>query len=345
MATQLQKFEALFEQYNPEMAKAFRESIAAVGENADLKGMREALAAGDVEAALRALDLDTADFYRLEEKFREVFITAGVETADGIPVQTDSFGGIVRIRFIPRHVVAEAFLAQHSSALVRDITVDTRNAVRSTMVKALSEGKNPTTIVTEVVGRVNRATGRREGGVLGLTSEQAIWVGNAQDELSSGDPKAWTAYKERKQRNAQYDAPIKRALETGQPVPAATMRAALDSYRNRLLALRAKIIGRTETMTALNVGRHTAIEQAITEGKIMPDNVTKKWRDAHDRKVRHDHAVLGSRPAIPYNEAHVSPNGDRMRFPMDRSLGARSQSIIGCRCQEEYRFDFFAGVT
>jgi hypothetical protein len=342
MATQIQKFEALFEQYNPEMAKAFRESIAAVGENADLKGMREALAAGDVEAALRALDLDTADFYRLEEKFREVFITAGVETADGIPVQTDPFGGIVRVRFTPRHVVAESFLAQHSSTLVRDITVDTRNAVRSTMVKALSEGKNPTTIVTEVVGRVNRATGRREGGVLGLTSEQAIWVGNAQDELTSGD---LNGYLSRKQRNVKYDGPIKRAIESGQPVPPATMRAALDSYRNRLLALRAKTIGRTETMTALNVGRHTAIEQAIAEGKIMPDNVTKKWRDAHDRKVRHDHAVLGSRPAIPYNEAHVSPNGDRMRFPMDRSLGARSQSIIGCRCQEEYRFDFFAGVT
>lgn len=343
MVTQTQRFAELLAEYEPQMAKAFTDSIQAVGENADLAAMRAALANGDVEAALRAMDLDTADFYRLEEKFREVYITAGVEISADAPVQTDSFGGIVRLRFVPRHPVAEAFLRDHGANLVRDIVVDTREALRTTMTTALSQGKNPTTIVNETVGRINRATGRRDGGVLGLTQAQAAAVAKAEQELSSGDPRAWSEYRAREKRNANYDGPIRKALQSGHPVPASTMKAALDSYRNRLLAHRAKIIGRTETMTALNQGRVAAIEQAIAEGKVLPENVRKVWRSAHDSRVRDSHAILDGKSAA-WGEAFTASSGARLMFPTDQSLGAPPSEIIACRCSLQIKIDFFAGV-
>lgn len=341
---QAKPFAELLAKYEPEMAQAFLESIEAVGENADLKAMRAALENGNIEAAIQAMDLDTADFYRLEEKFREVFITAGVELSDGAPVKDDPFSGLVRLRFVPRHPIAEAFLRDHSAGLVRDIVADTREALRSTMAKALADGKNPTTIVNETVGRINRATGRRDGGVLGLTSAQASYVDNAADELASGDPAAWSSYRERKQRNAHYDAAIREALQAGKPVPASTMKAALDSYRNRLLAQRAKVIGRTETMSALNQGRVTAIEQAIAEGKVLPENVRKVWRSAHDGRVRSTHAILDGKSAA-WGEAFTSSSGARLMFPTDRSLGAPASEIIQCRCSLQIKIDYFSGVV
>lgn len=343
MATQAQRFAELLAKYEPEMAQAFLESIESVGENADLRAMRVALASGNIEAAIQAMDLDTADFYRLEEKFREVFIVAGVEMSDAAPVRDDPFSGLVRLRFVPRHPVAEAYLRDHSAALVRDVVADTREALRSTMSKALADGKNPTTIVNETVGRINRATGRRDGGVLGLTQAQAGWVDNAADELSSGDPAAWKAYAARKRRDTRYDGPIRAALEAGKPVPASTMKDALDSYRNRLLAQRAKVIGRTETMTALNQGRVAAIEQAIAEGKVLPENVRKVWRSASDSRVRDTHAILNGKSAA-WGEAFAAASGARLMFPTDRSLGAPASEIIQCRCSLQIKIDFFAGV-
>lgn len=345
MASQAAQFEALLEHYAPGVAAAFRASIADIAKHANVRKMVAALKAGDVTAAIEAMHIDESAFTEFEEAFREVFIRAGNDTADAIPPFDDEAGNPVRIRFSGRHPLAERFLSDHSGQLITDVTVDTRQAVRETMTKALALGKNPTTIVAETVGRVNRVSGRREGGVLGLTTQQARAVGRASDELSSGDPAALSDYLARKLRDKRYDKSISAALKAGNPVPDTVKTRALSSYRNRLLAHRAKIIGRTEVMTALNKGRDQAYEQAVADGKLKAENITKKWRDAHDARVRHSHAILGSRPPILFNEFFVSPaTGAMMRFPMDSSMGAQAEDIIGCRCTCEYRVDFFAGV-
>lgn len=342
MASQAAQFEALLEHYAPGVAAAFRASIADIAKRADVRRMVAALKAGDVTAAVEAMHIDEAAFTDFEEAFREVFIRAGNDTADAIPPFADDAGNGTRIRFSGRHPLAERFLSDHSGQLITDITTDTRQAVRETMTTALAKGKNPTTIVADTVGRVNRVSGRREGGVLGLTTQQARAVDNAADDLATG---RLDAYLGRKLRDKRYDKSISAALRAGKPVPETVATRALSSYRSRLLAFRAKTIGRTEVMTALNKGRDQAYEQAIADGKLKAENITKKWRDAHDRKVRESHAILGSQPAIAFNEVFVSrTSGAMMRFPMDSSLGAPAAEIIDCRCTCEYRVDFFAGV-
>jgi len=344
LASQIAQFEALLDHYAPGVAAAFRSSIADIAKRADVKRMVAALKDGDITAVIEAMHIDEAAFTDFEEAFREVFIRAGNDTADAIPGFEDGQGNPVRIRFSGRHPLAERFLSDHSGQLITDITVDTRQAVRETMTKALALGKNPTTIVADTVGRVNRVSGRREGGVIGLTTQQARAVDNAAQNLASGNPASLPDYLRLKLRDKRYDRAISAALEAGKPVPEATATRALSSYRNRLLAYRAKTIGRTEVMTALNQGRYNAYEQAIADGKLKVENLTKKWRDAHDMRVRHDHAVLGSRPAIGFNEIFVTPSGAMMRFPMDTSLGAPASEIISCRCVLEVRVDTLAGV-
>lgn len=345
MASQAAEFAALLESYAPGLSAAFRASIADIAKHANIRLMTKALREGDVTAAIEAMHIDEAAFTDFEEAFREVFMRAGNDTANDIPPFEDAAGNPVRIRFAGRHPLAERFLSEHSGQLITDITTDTRQAVRETMTTALAKGKNPTTIVADTVGRVNRVSGRREGGVLGLTTQQARAADRAADELSSGNPAALSDYLSRKLRDKRYDKSISAALKAGKPVPDTVATRALSSYRNRLLAHRAKIIGRTETMMALNKGRDNAYEQAVADGKFKPENITKKWRDAHDARVRHSHAILGSRPPILFNEFFVSPEtGAMMRFPMDTSMGAGGEDVIGCRCTASYFVDVFAGV-
>jgi hypothetical protein len=343
VATKAQQFEALLDKYAPQLAAAFREGISDLAENADLKAMTAALRMGDVESALTAMHLDPAAFLQYEEAFRTVFLESAVGTANQIPTQTDVFGNPVRFRFYARSPLAEEWLRDYSSTFVRGIVAETRDTLRMTMIRSLSLGKNPTAIVAETVGRVSRATGRREGGYIGLTTPQATAVTRAGEELSSGDPGAWNDYRERKRRDKRYDARIKDYLTKGEPVPPSLARQAMDGYRNGLLAARAKLIGRTETMTALNQGQHKAIEVAIAEGKVSADAITKIWRSAHDTRVRLTHAELDGNKQ-PWDAPFVAISGAQLRFPMDRSLGAPASELIGCRCRCEYSFSMFAGV-
>jgi len=338
MPSKASVFEKLLDQYAPGLAREFRNAIADVAKTADRQRMLAALENGNIEQAVAAVGLDPLDFGGFEELFRQAFIDAGRREAADMPLMEGNFGQPIRMRFSGRHPVAEDWLREHAASMLTEVVDDTKAAMRATMARGLAEGKNPTAIVPEVVGRINRTTGKREGGVLGLTTAQEQWVANAERQMASGDPAELSDYLGRELRDRRFDRSIAKALRDGKPVPKATADKALASYRNRLLAYRAKVIGRTETMTALNKGAYSAWEQGVADGTYQADRIRKAWKDSHDIRVRHDHAVLGSRSAIPFNEPFVSPNGDRMMYPMDRSLGARAQSIIACRCWVIYSY-------
>jgi hypothetical protein len=338
VATKAAIFDALLEKYAPALAREFRNAIADVAKTADIGRMKAALEVFNIEGAIAAVGLDPLDFGGFEELFRTAFIDAGRREAADMPKMEDNFGNPVRQRFSAGHQVAADWLREHGATMLSEVVEDSKAAMRATMARGLQEGRNPASIVPEVVGRINRATGRREGGVLGLTSDQERYANNAQVQLASGDPEQMRAYLTRERRDKRFDRTIAKAIREGTPVPADKIEAAVRSYRNRLLALRAQTVGRTETMTALNKGAHSAWEQGVADGTYVADRITKDWQDAHDIRVRHDHAALGARKPIPFNEPFRSPNGDLMMFPMDRSLGARSKSIVGCRCWCRYSY-------
>lgn len=338
--TQQQVIDDLLNRYDPIIAQAFRQAVEDVRGSADLQRLIAALAAGDLNAALNALHLEASAYGPLAEAIRQAYGEAGTASAAIANGQTPA--GVV-IRFNIRNPRAETWLRDHSSQAVTRIVEDQRNAIRAALQAGMERGVNPRTAALDIVGRVNRATGKREGGIIGLTSTQEAAARAARDELASGDAALLRNYLTRERRDRRFDRSVASAIREGRPVPAAIVASATDRYRARLLQLRGETIGRVEAMTALQHSKREAFQQAIDAGQINAADVRKAWRSAGDLRVRHTHRSLNG-DSVGFNEPFVSPSGARLLHPMDTSLGAGMSEIANCRCDCDYRIDFLRNL-
>lgn len=336
---------ALLERFEPELARAFRESVDDLRAGVDVAALEAALARGDTAAVIRALRLDTAAFLRLETAIQANYTAAGSATAATISnLRNPATGSTLFVRFDLRNPRAETWLRQHSSQRIVEIVADQREAVRIIAETGTRLGDNPRRTALDIVGRINRATGRREGGVLGLTSTQAQWVANAREELASGDATLLRRYLGRERRDKRFDRAVLRAINRGEPLPADTIRRATERYSDRMLQLRGETIARTEALSGLNAARDEAFRQAIDSGEVQAQNVLKVWNATGDSRTRDSHAEMDGQD-VPLDEAFETPDGYRLMYPTDSSLGAPAEETIQCRCWLEHRIDFFAGVT
>jgi len=243
------------------------------------------------------------------------------------------------VRFNGRNPRAEAWLKQFSSDKVVNIG-DMKASVRVALDAGQRAGQNPRQTALNLVGRINRATGRREGGLIGLTSEQSGYVENARAEL--GDPKIAAKYLNRKRRDRRFDLTVKKSISTGRNLTQPQIDKIAGRYSDRLLVLRGETIARTETLHALNAGAEEGINQAIDTGAINETMVTGIWHATGDSRTRDTHASMDGQTrtkGTPFN----SPSGARFLHPLDGSLGAPASEIINCRCYREFRIDYLKG--
>ena len=136
------------------------------------------------------------------------FNGGGVAAVEGMPALRDPSGHTIVVRWDVRNLAAEEWLRLHSSTLITGIVQDQETAIRTALEAGLARGDNPTRTALDVVGRVNRVTGTREGGIIGLTAHQAGYVDNARRELSSGDPSAMRNYLDRGRRDKLFDRTV-----------------------------------------------------------------------------------------------------------------------------------------
>ncbi|CAH2403575.1 hypothetical protein MES5069_390063 [Mesorhizobium escarrei] len=174
----------------------------------------------------------------------------------------------VVLRWDTCNLTAETWLREHSAQLVTNIVADQQVAIRAAFSKDLARGANPTRAALEVVGRVNRVTGRREGGVIGLTTVQSDYVARARDELLSGEPDQLRAYLNRKRRDKRFDRTITAATRDGKPIPTNLVARIIGRYSDSLLKLRVDTIGLHETFAALGASKDIAFQQAIAKARI-----------------------------------------------------------------------------
>ena len=189
------------------------------------------------------------------------------------------------------------------------------------------------------MGRVNRLTGRREGGLLGLTSVQSGHVSSAHDQLTSRDPSKLGDYLGRVRRDKRFDHLVKKAIKTGKPIPGDGVDRMVARYSDRLLALRAETVARNETLSALHASQSEAIQQLIDDGKLQPDQITKIWGATGDLRTRDTHRSMDKQSAK-WGRPFVSPSGAMMQHPHDLSLGAPLEETIQCRCFMQVNIDF-----
>lgn len=320
---------------------AWIEAVNSIRSGIVLKRIVERLERGDLPGAIRALNLDESAYSPLSEALRQAYNAGGVATVDQMPALRDPEGYRLVVRFDMRNPEAETWLRDHSSTLITRIHQDQVVAIRESLSAGLERGDNPTRTALNVVGRVNRATGRREGGVIGLTSQQARYVQSATQELLSGDPEALRHYLTRERRDKRFDKTVLKAIAEEKSLPIETVNRITGRYSDGLLKLRGDMIARTETMAALNASQVAAYRQAIGEGKIDAQAVVKVWHSARDDRVRYSHSRLnGQRVGI--NGRFTSPYGSQLEYPGDPK--APTFETVGCRCWMQVRVDHLAGL-
>lgn len=334
--SQHERLALLLAECEPIIRQAFFEAVADIRSKITLRLLIERLERNDIGGAIDVLNIEREAFGPVESAIARAYEGGGISMAEELRLR-DPQGNRVVFRFGVRNPEAEQWLREHSAQLVTRIVEDQREGIRSALAEGLAQGQNPRQTALDVVGRVNRVTGRRDGGVIGLTAQQERGGARARAELLSGEPDQFKAYLARERRDRRFDRVVTAAIREGKPIPTEMVNRMVGRYSDRLLQLRGEMIARTETMTALGKSRDDAMRQAIVSGKVSADLVTKHWRAAGDSRVRHTHRVLNGQ-SVAYGESFSSPSGARLRFPGDPE--APVSEISGCRCTLEYKVDY-----
>lgn len=316
------------EKLHPPIARAFSEAFIAVRSQAQISRIAEMIGAGRLEMVADELGLDSARFSVMLEEVRNAYIAGGREAASEIPVLRGPGGNRVRVSFEMRNPRAEAWLRRESSRLVTELVADQRNAIRIAVSQGTMLGNNPRQTALDIVGRVG-VNGRRTGGIVGLTSQQTQYVGNARAELLSGDPGQMRAYLARTRRDKRFDGAVNKAIKQGRAVAAVDVDKMAGRYADRLLQLRGENIARTEALAAFSEAREEAFNQAVDIGLVKPDNVRKVWSSTGDGRTRESHREMDGQE-VGLRDPFNSPTGAQLMHPGDTSMGAGAEDVINC---------------
>jgi hypothetical protein len=334
-------FDELLDLYDPKLAAAFRESIEGIKSSIVIARVIERLERGDINGAIEAMELDREAFAALEIALQEAFNAGGVNVVEELPTKGPD-GARVIWRFGVRNPEAERLLRELSSTMVTYITEDQRQGVRMALESGLARGLNPRATALDVIGRQSRITGRREGGIIGLTTRQIEFIERARQNLASGDPVLMRKYLELQTRDKRFDRTVAKAIREEKPVDAAVLQKIISRLNDNNLRLRGENIARTETMMALGSARDEVIRQQIAGGKVEAQDITKVWRSAGDSRVRHTHRALNGK-GIGIDEMFLSPSGAMLRYPGDPMAPINETS--GCRCRVQYKVDYIGAVA
>ncbi|MDP9630084.1 UNVERIFIED_ORG: hypothetical protein J2W85_002145 [Ensifer adhaerens] len=340
MASLRQQIEALIDELSPNMEKAFREAIDDIKSEIVLREVVERLERRDIEGAIAALHIDPAAFRPLNEAIRQAFDAGGFLVGKNMPRLSDPMGGRIVFRWDVQNQRAEQIIRERSSQLITHVTEDTKQMARERIEAGYAKGQSPNTIALDIAGRLNRVTGRREGGLVGLTSQLARTVENARGALLSGDIEGMKHYLMLTRRDKRFDRQVMKAIREGTPLPADAVAKITGRLADRYVQLRAQTIARTETQSSVHAAKHEAYQQGLDRSGRDAALVTRRWRSVGDGRVRHTHQVLNGDEVAGMDLPFQSPSGSLLKYPGDTSFGASAAEIIGCRCHVEYDFDF-----
>lgn len=331
------RIDRLIDAWDPILRKAFQDSIFALRDQAQVSLIATMLERGDTEGALRAVNLDPVAFRAFDKSLLNAFEAGGNFTSVALPIVQLSDGFKVKFQFNIRNPAAERWLSEHSSTLITEILDDQRNMIRGFLQAGMAAGDNPKTTALDLVGRVG-ASGRREGGVIGLTSSQEQWLRNYSDALKSDNPRPALDYK---LRDARFDRAIINATESGDAIPAGLLDKMETAYTNRALRYRAETISRSEAMASLHEAQQQAMEQAVESGAISRTDVTFIWHATQDDRTRDAHAEMDGQE-VGMGQMFIDGDGNQLEFPGDPN--APPETTINCRCWREPNVDFLSGI-
>lgn len=320
---------------NSRIWRAFMDAIRAIIDTVSAAEVERLLASGKYGDIMAVVGLVKARLSPVLDAVREAYKAGGeLETSRSLTK--------LRMQFDMRNPAAERWLAAQSADLVTRITEAQRDALRIVLQAGMEAGQNPRRVALDIIGRIDKISGRRIGGIVGMNDQLTQYVLNARAELLSGDPAKMGNYLTRMLRDRRFDAIVRSAMADGVPVSITNIDLMAARYADRLLNLRGEMIARTEGLAALNAAREQSYVQAISEGTIDAQNVTKTWETAHDSRVRLSHIEMQGQSVKGVDGVFISLTGSRLKYPGDTSMGAGPEDVINCRCIAKYKVDFLA---
>jgi hypothetical protein len=208
---------------------------------------------------------------------------------------------------------AARLLRQSALAFIREITEAQRDIIRATIAQALEQGLSPTD-----AARLFRRN-------IGLTTFQMGSVDNYRRLLESGNRDALN----RVLRDRRFDSSVNNAINRNIQLSASQIERMVERYHSRMLDMRAETIARTEGLSAVNSGRHAAMNQMMNKLDLEEARIERTWRCSMDGRQRDTHGSMNGQ-IRGAKEPFLSPSGAKLMYPGDRS--APAAEVINCRC-------------
>jgi len=329
----------LLAQLSPALRAAFLQAMEELRAGVDVKALTDALRRNDIEAAIAALNIEPAAFSAYYTASLNLYATAAVLQS---PPGT---------RFDMTNPHAEAWIRELAATRITGYTEEQVTAARETILRGYQQGNGPQQIAVEIAGRVDRVTGRRKGGIIGLSAPQSEYVGSVR-ELLGGDLRALFVkdrvtgeYKPRYTRMDGRDLRTIRArIRSGKPLTKAEQEKIAGRYADRLLARRADDVARTETATSVMGARAESYRQALDKAGLPPEALRKRWRHlgAKGEDARVQHIVMNNKTVQGLDSPFVLPDGTLMQYAHDPAGGAAQ--VVNCKCDTVFEIDFGWGV-
>lgn len=327
--TQRQLFRELAAKFGPEIAQAFRAALQELRSGVEVQKLILAIGRGDLAGAMDALHIDRSAFAGLEEKLAEAYAAGGRGAVASMPLSVS-----IGFRFDPGNQRAASWIRQHAARLITGLVENEREQARQHIAAGMTRGTPPRSVALDLVGRINRATGRRDGGLIGLSGPQRGYAEAARAELLSGDAALLKNYLGRARRDKRFDRTVTKALREGRRVAPETVASMITAYERRLIQHRGEVIARTEALPAIRAAKREAYQQLVDDGRVDAMSIVRGWSAVGDSRTRDTHADMNGQEVRGLDAPFVSPSGAAFLYPGDTSLGAPAAEVIACRCDE-----------
>lgn len=305
------------EQLALERALATQEATVRQAFDVFLKGTHRALSlekltslieSGNVDEALKIVN---AYIVRLGNSIEEIFPKVGAAEAASLAAQLEL--SRLDVSFEPGNRAAAQVMRSNTLMFIKGFTEQQRLSTRAALVDSLTRGQG------------TFATARAFRNSIGLTQTQQAAVFSYWDALERRSVDALS----RALRDRRFDPTVANAVDRGEPLTTTQIRRMVDRYRERMLALRAETIARTETLKVVNQARYESLQQVIDQSGIEPVRVERIWHATRDKRTRDSHLAMDGQ-TVGLDEAFTSGLGNRLMFPGDPT--APLEDFINCRC-------------
>jgi len=326
------ELDRVLRRFEPRVARAFLAAVRGVSDQATLAALSRAIEQGNLDEAIRLAGPD-----RLAERLQGVGLEPGQPSFKDEIIASFREGGVAGQRQLPREAALAAtlditnpeavnFLRETVPGLIREISDETREAVRQAALRGFEEGRPARMMAREI----------RES--VGLTQAQSRAVGNFRRQLESGTMgNGKPPWMRRLSATEQAQArSMFRAAASGSLVDRARIDAITERYHQSLLNRRARTIARTETTRAFGEGQQELWRQAEMEGLIDRTKTRRIWLVTPDERLRPDHAAV---PGMNLKGVGLDEPFDT---PIGPVMGPRQSGNpafdVACRCTEALEF-------